>query len=67
MVLNGEDRKALWPRINGGFADFPGDDADVGEAFAFWHEACEGSRTAAEAVESLDDSVDFRGEAVSLR
>ncbi|MFD7908333.1 DinB family protein [Kitasatospora sp. NPDC059747] len=67
LVLNGEDCKPLWPRTNGEFADFQVEDADVDEAFAFWHEACEGSRAAADAVESLDDTVDFRGEVISLR
>jgi hypothetical protein len=67
MVLNGEDCKPLWPRINGEFAEFHVEDADVDEAFAFWRAACEGSRAAADAVESLDDTVDFRGEAISLR
>ncbi|MFD6278802.1 DinB family protein [Streptomyces sp. NPDC060209] len=67
MVLNGEDCEALWSRINGEFAEFQVDDADVDEAFAFWREECEGSRAAAEAVESLDDTVDFRGEVISLR
>ncbi|MEW2086618.1 DinB family protein [Streptomyces sp. NPDC005283] len=67
MVLNGEDCKALWPRIKGEFAEFHVDDADADEAFTFWREACEGSRAAADAVESLDDTVDFRGDVVSLR
>ncbi|MDQ0696769.1 DinB family protein [Streptomyces sp. W4I9-2] len=66
-VLNGEDGKALWPRVNGEFADFHVDDADVEEAFAFWREACDGSRAAADTVESLDDTVEFRGEVISLR
>ncbi|MGW6972138.1 mycothiol transferase [Streptomyces sp. NPDC054952] len=54
-------------RIDGKFTEFHVEDADVAEAFAFWREACEGSRAAADAVESLEDTVDFRGEIISLR
>jgi hypothetical protein len=67
LVLNGEDCKPLWPRTDGEFGEFHVDGADVDEAFAFWHEACDGSRAAADAVDSLDDTVDFRGETISLR
>ncbi len=67
LVLNGEDCKPLWPRTNGELAEFHVDDADVNEAFGFWREACAGSRAAADAVESLDDTVDFRDEVISLR
>ena len=67
LVLNGEDCKPRWPKVNDQPADFHVDDADVDEAFAFWREACEGSRAAADAVESFDDTVDFRGEVFSLR
>ncbi|MEU8515004.1 DinB family protein [Kitasatospora sp. NPDC048722] len=67
MVLNGEDCKALWPGTNGELAEFQVTDADVDEAFAFWREACEASRAAADSVESLDDTVDFRGEVISVR
>ncbi|MGW2840196.1 DinB family protein [Streptomyces sp. NPDC001493] len=67
MVVSGEDLKALWPRVDGESADFHVEDADADEAFAFWSEACEASRTAAAAVGSLDDTVDFRGETISLR
>ncbi|WP_327179761.1 DinB family protein [Streptomyces sp. NBC_01335] len=67
MVVNGEDLKALWPRVDGELADFQVEDADTDEAFAFWGEACEASRAAADAVGSLDDTVDFRGETISLR
>ncbi|MGW6914382.1 DinB family protein [Kitasatospora sp. NPDC054939] len=66
-VLNGEDCRPLWPRTNGEPAEFQVADADVDEAFAFWHAACENSRAAADAFASLDDTVDFRGEVVSLR
>ncbi|WP_324605079.1 DinB family protein [Streptomyces sp. NRRL S-87] len=66
-VVRGEGRGALWPRVNGEFADFRVEDADVEEAFAFWHAECDRSRAAAAAVPSLDDTVDFRGETYSLR
>ncbi|MFI6444628.1 DinB family protein [Kitasatospora sp. NPDC050543] len=67
LVLSGEDCEPLWPRTGGEFAEFQVDDADVDEAFVAWREACEGSRAAASAVGSLDDTVDFRGEVISLR
>ncbi|MET9435911.1 DinB family protein [Streptomyces sp. NPDC006551] len=66
-ALSGEDRKALWPSVKGEFAEFHVDDADVDEAFVFWREACEDSRAVTDAFESLDDTVDFRGEVISLR
>ncbi|MGW0859364.1 DinB family protein [Streptomyces sp. NPDC002690] len=66
-VVSGADLKPLWPKVEGEFAEFLVEDADGEEAFAFWNEACEASRTAADAVASLDDTVDFRGEAISLR
>ncbi|HZB31066.1 MAG TPA: DUF664 domain-containing protein, partial [Streptosporangiaceae bacterium] len=37
------------------------------EAFTLWSEACEGSRSVMDSFESLDDTVDFRGETISLR
>ncbi|MEV4945561.1 DinB family protein [Streptomyces sp. NPDC053755] len=67
LVLKGEDVTALWPGTDGESAEFQVDGADVDEAFAYWREACEASRAAAEAFDSLDDTVDFRGEAISLR
>jgi uncharacterized damage-inducible protein DinB len=66
-VVAGESIRALWDRVDGDFADFHVDDADVDEAFAFWHDACERSRTITDAAGSLDDTVDYRGEAFSLR
>ncbi|MFD6529500.1 DinB family protein [Streptomyces sp. NPDC060184] len=66
-VVGGADLKPLWPRVDDEFADFHVEDADVDEAFAFWGEACAASRAAADAVDSLDATVDFRGEAISLR
>ncbi|MGW2278494.1 mycothiol transferase [Streptomyces sp. NPDC001770] len=41
MVVNGEDLKALWPRVDGELADFHVEDANTDEVFAFWSEACE--------------------------
>ncbi|MEV7420090.1 DinB family protein [Streptomyces sp. NPDC089919] len=66
-VVQGEGRGALWPRIDGEFAEFRVEDADVAEAFAFWQRECELSRAAAAAVGSLDDTVEFRGDTYSLR
>nr|WP_256257193.1 DinB family protein [Streptomyces sp. MUSC 14] len=67
MVLSGEQGVALWPSVDGVFGEFHVDDADVDEAFTFWREACEGSRAVACAFKSLDDTVEFRGEIISLR
>ncbi|GHH46961.1 DinB family protein [Streptomyces candidus] len=67
LVLSGEDCKPLWAGSDGEPAEFQVDDADVDEAFSCWREACEGSRAVVDAVQSLDDTVDFRGEVISLR
>ncbi|MFC5148436.1 DinB family protein [Streptomyces aureoversilis] len=67
MVLRGEQRAALWPAVDGDFGEFHVDAADVEEAFTFWREACEDSRAVTDAFVSLDDTVEFRGETVSLR
>lgn len=67
LVLSGEHCTPLWPATDAGFGEFHVRDADVDEAFACWREACEGSRAAERRVESLDDTVDFRGEEISLR
>lgn len=37
------------------------------EAFALWHTECDRSRATADTIASLDDTVDFRGESISLR
>ncbi|MEU6987166.1 DinB family protein [Streptomyces sp. NPDC046324] len=66
-VLNGEQLRARWPAVDGVPGDFQVDDADVGESFAVWHEACEESRAVADSFDSLDGTVEFRGETVSLR
>ncbi|CAL9376324.1 DinB family protein [Streptomyces albus] len=67
MVLSGEQSPAMWPAVDGVFGEFHVDDADVDEAFTLWCEACEGSRGVTDAFESLDDTVEFRGENISLR
>lgn len=66
-VLSGEQGAALWPAVDGVFGEFHVDDADVDEAFTLWREACEGSRAVTDAFKSLDDTVQFRGEVISLR
>ncbi len=68
LVLGGERLTSYWPRtVTGDFGEFHVEDADVDEAFAAWRAACEDSRSAAEAVNSLDETVEFRGESISLR
>jgi uncharacterized protein DUF664 len=67
MVLSGEPITARWPPVDGVFGEFLVDDADVDEAFTLWSEACEGSRSVTDAFESLDETVDFRGETISVR
>ncbi|MFI8522422.1 DinB family protein [Streptomyces sp. NPDC085481] len=66
-VLSGERGTALWPAVSGVFGEFHVEDADVDEAFTFWREACEQSRAVTDAFESLDETVEFRGETISLR
>ncbi|MER5883318.1 DinB family protein [Streptomyces sp. NPDC001941] len=67
LALAGEPITPLWPAVDGVRADFLVQDADVEEAFARWHEACAGSRKVADGFASLDDTVEFRGETLSLR
>ncbi|MFD5622153.1 DinB family protein [Streptomyces yangpuensis] len=67
LVLGGEPVSALWPRADGGAGEWRVEDADADEAFAAWRTACEGSRAVTEGIGSLDDRVEFRGEAISLR
>ncbi len=68
LVLKAEDVRPPWPgRVDGTFAEFHVEDAGVEEAFELWHEECARARAVAASFESLDDAVDFRGEAVSLR
>ncbi|MFI6470165.1 DinB family protein [Streptomyces sp. NPDC050516] len=68
LVLNGERLTSYWPRTaDGEFGEFHVADADVDEAFAAWRAACEDSRSAADAFNSLDETVEFREETISLR
>ncbi|MEU6554320.1 DinB family protein [Streptomyces sp. NPDC046915] len=67
FVLNQEQLKPRWPAVDGVWGEFLVADADVDEAFTLWREACEGSRAVTDSFESLDDTVDFRGETISLR
>ncbi|GHB67568.1 hypothetical protein GCM10010347_42080 [Streptomyces cirratus] len=68
FVVNAEEVKAPWPgEVDGTFAEFDVEDADVGEAFDVWHEECVRARAVASAFDSLDDTVNFRGETMSLR
>ncbi|MFB6614963.1 DinB family protein [Streptomyces sp. NPDC085524] len=68
LVVNGEDVTPLWPGEAGGtFAEFHVEDADVDEAFGAWREECARARAVTASVPSLDDTVDFRGETISLR
>ncbi|GGT05108.1 MULTISPECIES: DinB family protein [Streptomyces] len=66
-VLGGEAGSALWPAVDGVFGEFHVDDADVDEAFTLWHEACERSRAVTDSFASLDETVEFQGEVISLR
>ncbi|NIY66686.1 Mini-circle protein [Streptomyces malaysiensis] len=66
-VLNDEQIKPRWPDVDGVYGEFLVDDADVDEAFSLWQEACQASRAATDSFESLDDTVEFRGETISLR
>jgi hypothetical protein len=67
MVLSGEPITARWPAVDGVFGEFLVDDADLDEAFTLWGEACEESRSVTDAFKSLDDTMAFRGETISLR
>ncbi|KUO06266.1 DinB family protein [Streptomyces caeruleatus] len=67
-IMNVEDVKMPWPgKIDGTFAEFHVEDADVGEAFTVWREECARARAVASSFNSLDDTVEFRGEIISLR
>ncbi|MFF3861567.1 DinB family protein [Streptomyces sp. NPDC002209] len=68
FIVNAEDVKTPWPgEVDGTFAEFHVEDADVGEAFGVWREECARARAVAFSFDSLDDTVDFRGETISLR
>lgn len=66
-VLSDEPGTALWPAVDGVLGEFLVDDADVDEAFTSWTEACAYSRSVTDSFASVDDTVHFRGEAISLR
>ncbi|GCE00733.1 DinB family protein [Embleya hyalina] len=67
-VVRAEDVEMPWPgRIDGTFAEFHVEDADVDEAFEVWRDECERARAVVASFDSLDDTVRFRGEAVSIR
>ncbi|MFD7541385.1 DinB family protein [Streptomyces sp. NPDC059819] len=67
FVLNQEQLTPRWPAVDGVSGEFLVADADVDEAFTLWREACEGSRAVTDSFKSLDDTVAFRGETISLR
>ncbi|MFB7466108.1 DinB family protein [Streptomyces sp. NPDC056224] len=68
FTLNAEDVRTPWPgEVGGTFAEFHVEDADADEAFEIWYEECARARAVAAAFSSLDDTVDFRGETISLR
>ncbi|MEU6312509.1 DinB family protein [Streptomyces sp. NPDC047014] len=68
LVLSGEPVAPVWPGADGGRSGaWEVADADADEAFARWHEACEHSRTVTGSFASLDDTVEFDGEVISLR
>ncbi|MFD4240432.1 DinB family protein [Streptomyces sp. NPDC058525] len=68
VTLHSEDVKTPWPgEVGGTFAEFHVEDADVDEAFRVWQEECARARAVVAAFSSLDDTVDFRGETISLR
>ncbi|MEU8776833.1 DinB family protein [Streptomyces sp. NPDC048606] len=67
-AVNGEDVEPLWPGlVDGTYAEFDVEDADVDEAFAAWREECARARVVTASFASLDDTVEFRGETISLR
>ncbi|MFD3457926.1 DinB family protein [Streptomyces sp. NPDC058691] len=68
FIVSAEDVKAPWPgEVDGAFAEFHVEDADVGEAFGVWREECVRARAVASSFVSLDETVNFRGETISLR
>ncbi|WP_327293603.1 MULTISPECIES: DinB family protein [unclassified Streptomyces] len=67
FVLNQEHLTPRGPAAEGISGEFLVADADVDEAFKLWRGACESSRAVTDSFESLDDTVAFRGETISLR
>ncbi|GAA0679674.1 DinB family protein [Kitasatospora atroaurantiaca] len=67
-VMNGEGIRNYWGRRpDGELAEFDVDEADPGEAFDVWREACARSRDIVDAAESLDVVGHFGDEGFSLR
>jgi uncharacterized damage-inducible protein DinB len=66
-TLNGEDVPSPWSEADGDYAEFLVADADADAAFALWRRECDGSRAIADRFASLDDTVEHRGEEISLR
>ncbi|CAM5694386.1 DinB family protein OS=Streptomyces alboniger OX=132473 GN=CP975_07875 PE=4 SV=1 [Streptomyces alboniger] len=67
-VLNREAQRSNWTgRVPGEPADFDVADADPDEAFEVWHAECARSRAIVDALDSLDVTVDFRGDTYSPR
>ncbi|MEV0121099.1 DinB family protein [Streptomyces sp. NPDC050703] len=67
-VLGQEAVRANWKgRVPGEHADFDVDDADADEAFTVWRAECARSRALVDGLDSLDFTVEFRGDAYSLR
>ncbi|MDA3647052.1 DinB family protein [Saccharopolyspora indica] len=68
VVLRGENVPPHWHRpVPGRFAEFDVDSADPAEAFEIWAEECARSRATVDGFESLDTTVQWRGEVYSLR
>ncbi|MDK1475441.1 DinB family protein [Streptomyces sp. 549] len=67
QVLKGETVNGLWPDFGGDHGEFHVEDADREEAFSAWRTACEEARDVVSTFPSLDATVDFRGEAISVR
>ncbi|MFF5444096.1 DinB family protein [Streptomyces sp. NPDC012888] len=66
-VLKGDAGEPLWPAVDGVHGEFLVADADVEASFAAWDAACADSRAIEASFGSLDDTVGFRGEEISLR
>ncbi|MER6217098.1 DinB family protein [Streptomyces sp. NPDC001272] len=66
-VLGGEDVRGYFPKNEAGeWTEFHVDDADPGESFRIWEEACERSRQIVAAAESLDVRGHFGDQPYSL-
>ncbi|MFE9606593.1 DinB family protein [Streptomyces hokutonensis] len=67
FVPNREQLTPRWPAVDGILGEFLVADADDDEAFTLWRQACEDSRAVTDSFDSLDDTIVFRGETISLR